>query len=454
MRRFHPLYGVPNQGQVWAWVAYKVAGQAFTLIIVSLLFPIFFKEVIAGKGSNGEVLWSWMAAISSFLAVLASPILGAVADSRGWKKRLLLLTGYGCALLTCALGFVPAGAVALTMVLYIAANALYSLGENFAASFIPELTQREHFGRVSGTAWACGYVAALVLLVLTAGSMKLLGTTSTSQWRPYFLMAGLWFAALMLPTLRVLRERPAPPLKPWSQRPNLVREGFRRLWHSVRQVRQFRDLTTLLVAFFFYGMAMNVVISFAGFIVLDFHFDQVLLVGFVAVLTAAGIIGTLLPTFVQDRFGHRLTCLVLLALWIGTIVALAFYAHRWETAADKEAVPRWPLWVLGSLLGLGLGSLGSANRAFVGYLTPVHRSAEFFGIWGMVYRLGAIGTIPFAWVKAEMGMTASLAVLAGFVLVGLLLTLLVKEQRGAAAARAADAEAEAEGARIVRAREA
>ena len=88
----------------------------------------------------------------------------------------------------------------------------------------------------------------------------------------------------------------------------------------------------------------------------------------------------------------------------------------------------WPLWLLGNMIGFGLGSLGAANRAFVGFLTPPDRTAEFFGLWGLVFKLAAVGTIPFAAARDRLGDPASFLLLAGFLVIGLALTFAVREK--------------------------
>jgi len=112
-------------------------------------------------------------------------------------------------------------------------------------------------------------------------------------------------------------------------------------------------------------------------------------------------------------------------------------------AADPASIPRWPVWLFGNLLGFGLGSLGSANRAFVGYLTPATRSAEFFGVWGLIFKFAAVLTIPFGFAKDAWGTPTALAVLFTFIAIGFGLTLFIDEQRGLAAAQAEDARAAA-----------
>ncbi len=183
---------------------------------------------------------------------------------------------------------------------------------------------------------------------------------------------------------------------------------------------------------------MSVIIMFASILAREFGFDDVQLVLFVAVITVSGILGTLVPTLWQDRLGHKRTTLLLLGVWIATTAGFAAFAAARAHAAVPTEYPTWPLWLIGNLIGFGLGSLGSANRAFVGFLTPASRSAEFFGLWGLVFKLAAVCTIPFGFAKDAWGTPAALLMLLGFLAAGGLLTLLVDERRGLAAARAED----------------
>ncbi len=426
----YPLRGVAQPAQVWSWISFDVANQSFTLIINTLLFSIFFQEVVITDPARKDTMWSVLFAVSMLLVVVASPVAGAIADGKSWKKECLVGSGLLCALLTCCLGLIGPAQFWLAVLLYIPANFFFNIGENFLASFLPQLARREEFGRVSGFSWGVAYCSALVMLVATAGVMMQLHLTKPEQWRPFFIAAGVWFFLFTLPTMLVLREHETPP-----QPGNLLAMGFSRLANSARASRRHRDLLTLLLASFFYGGAMSVVVSFASIIAKDFGFEGSALVGFIAVITVSGILGTLVPTFLQDRLGHKRMTLALLVLWLGTIGYLAWIAHRAATLPAGASPPHWPVWLAGNLLGFGLGSLGTANRAFVGVMTPPSRSAEFFGLWGLVFKLAAVLVIPFGIAKDRFGMTASLVVLGGMVLAGLLVTLLVDERRGMEAAK-------------------
>jgi UMF1 family MFS transporter len=433
-RSIYPLKGLPQQQQLWSWISYDVANQSFTLIVNTLLFSVFFTDVVVQSKGNQNQLWSITFGTSMLLAALASPIAGAAADERAWKKEGLVVTGFICSVFTCLLAFIQPGQVWLAMLLYIPANFAFSVGENFLASFLPSLARQDQIGRVSGFSWGCAYAAALFLLCLTAASI--LAFDLKEQPRPFFVFAGLWFLAFMVPVMLWLKEPElAPPAHPGR---NLLAAGFVRLGETLRHLKGYRDLAMLLLASLFYGTGMSVVVFFASNLAKEYGFKDVERVIFLAVITVSGIIGTIIPMLFQDRMGHRRLTVLLLVVWILAASGFAFYAYRHEVfvtaGGDPEGFIKWPLWVIGNLLGFGLGSLGSANRAFVGYLAPPDRSAEVFGLWGMMFKLAAIMTFPFAFVRDKLGTPQALVLLAGFLAVGLVLTLLVNEKRGHAAA--------------------
>ncbi len=437
LSKFSPLKDASSTRQIWSWISFDVANQSFTLLINTLLFPIFLSQVVVQNDSIDDRVWALAFGSSMLITALFSPIAGAMADERALKKKWMIGTGLACGVLTCALAFINSGNLWLALLLYIPANFAFSIGENFLASFLPSLARRDQVGRVSGFSWACAYSAALLLLIITAILMLAFDLQAVESWRPFFVFAGLWFIAFTIPTILWLKE---PPMAQGNQpRRNLIIAGFSRLADSLRHIGQHRDLAMLLIASLFYGTGMTVIVFYASKLAEEFGFTQVKLVLFVAVITVSGVIGTIVPTLFQDRIGHRRSILIFTALWVVTALGFAGYSalHSAHLAQHPhDAFPVWPLWLIGNLLGFGLGSLGSANRAFVSYLTPPGREAETFGIWGLVWKISAITTFPFAWAKDVMGTTEALIVLAAFVTVGLVLSLFINEKRGALARNA------------------
>lgn len=426
--KLNPFHGLENPKVVCAWGLYDLANQSFTLLINTMLFAIYFKKVVVGDDAKGDALWSATLAASMLLVVIASPLLGAVADCRGWRKHFLMWTGVGCAAMTASFGLIPPGGVVLAMALYIPANFLYQIGENFLASFLPSVSTPRTIGRVSATGWAMGYIGALILLIFTAGGMQIFGLGPPENWRIFFVFAGVWFVLNMIPAWRLLRE---PKPERMSGATTLAGEALARLTATVNSARHFQQLVRFLTAFFIYGMGVQVIIAFAAIIADEFGFTEIKLAVYLLQITVTAGAAAIATAKFQDAIGAKPTVLIYLGIWSGAAGGLLVMSLIPDC-------PEWPFWVVGNLIGFGIGGIGTASRTIVGRFAPEHKTGEFFGLWGMVYKLAAVvGVLSFGQVKAWIGMPASLGLLLGFFAVGFVLMLRVDEMAGYKAARKA-----------------
>ncbi len=440
LRRLNPLSGLPNPREVWAWGMYDLANQSFTLLIITLLFPLYFKKVVIARGVDdpvllaaGDAAWARVQAGSLFLVVLISPLIGALTDARGWRREALLGTGLICAALTCCLALAGAGDVWLAVSIFAAANVCFQLGENFLASFLPDVSTRKTMGRVSAIGWSMGYGGAMTLLVITAGAIALFGWSTEASWRPMFVFAGLWFFAGMIPAMLILRDDRKPRRPPEG---GLIAHSFGRLGETLVHAARYKHLVLFLVGFLVYAFGVQTVIAFAAILAEEFGFKQSKLVLFMLQISVTAGLAAVTTAIFTDRLGAKRTVVVYLLVWIVSCAALASLAM---SRARGGWSPEWAFWLIGNGLGFGLGGSGTATRALVGAFTPRHRSAEFFGLWGLTFKLaGAIGVLSFGEMKSRLGTPPALWLLTGFFIVGLLVVLCVNERAGRLAARNAE----------------
>lgn len=434
--RVDPLKGVPNKREVIAWGMYDLANQSFTLLIITVLFPVYFKKVVVPAdpdnptANTGDALWAYAGAGSLAIVVLASPFVGALADQFGLKKRILLVTGVLCSVLTITLALLGPGDVALAMTLFIVANICYQLGENTLAGFLPEIATQRNIGRVSAIGWTMGYVGALGLLLVVIALMFAFGLMDTSRWPPFFVVAGVWFALGMVIPMRRLRE--TKPETPPKIAPGAV---IARLGQTLAQASHYQQLARFLLAFFIYGLGVQAIIYFAIIIANDFGLKDAMLLVYTLQITLTAGLSAILTGIYQDRLGAKNTVMIFLGVWILTTSGLLVLSL---VPADARIANQWAFWIVGNGVGLGLGGIGASSRAMVGRFTPRHKTAELFGLWGMTYKsAGVVGLLAFGQVKQSLGDTASMAVLGSFFLVGLVLLLRVNEKRGIRAAKRA-----------------
>lgn len=433
--RLNPFARLERGREVFAWGMYDLANQSFQLLINTLLFAMYVESVVAADPDSGRRLWGRMTAGAMLLAALLSPVLGAVADQRAWRREMLLTTGVVASVLTCLLAAVGRGDVAAATGIYVVAAVACLLGENFLGAFLPEISTPQNIGYVSALGWTMSYVGALVLVGLTAVYALVFDRSEPEQFRPMFVASGVWFALGMLPAVLWLRERtPAAGGRTGS----VVVGALRQLVRSASETRRFRQLARFLGIFFVYNMGTMTVIYFLGSIGvnLGFKVDRMLLFALVVAL-AAGCTSAATARY-QDRIGHKRTIMLFLGFWVVATLGMAGSQHF-------EA-PQWAFWIVSGVIGLALGGVGTASRAMVGAFTPAHRSAEFFGVWGMVNRISGIaGVLSFSMVSTSFGdptrgQVIGLVMLSGFFGLGLLLMSRISLAEGLARAREAEAE--------------
>ncbi|MCZ6612898.1 MAG: MFS transporter [Planctomycetota bacterium] len=411
--------------EVFGWAMFDFANQAFTLVILTTMFHLYFvNHIVVGDESRGRQLWATSGIIALLMVIVVSPLIGALADFSGAKKRLLFVTYVVSVTLTASLGLVAPGQVAAAMVLFVVGYGFYAVGENFMAAFLPELARHDDMGKVSAFGFTLGYTGGLSCL---AGAAVI-----TSIWdgptgyRLVCLWAGIFFLFAALPTFILLRERKQREIMPPGQ--TMVTIGFHRLAGTFRSIRQYRQLFRFLGIMTFYLAGMQIVIWFAGSIAKNiFGFGEAQLAIYILILTVTAIIGAFVTGRFQDRIGTRRTIILALILWLAVMSAMLFV----------NAQMRFMFWVLGSGVGFGMGMLGTSTRAMVGLFSPPHKAAEFFGFYGLGTKVAAILGLTLSILAEKVfGGDYNLVVASSgiFFLVGLVLMFSVNERAGRIAA--------------------
>jgi UMF1 family MFS transporter len=417
------LKRIQNRREVFGWAMFDFANSSFTTVIVTTLFPIYFVEHLAAGRGDASFLWSLAIAISQALVVLSAPLLGALADFTGAKKRLLLVTYLGCVGMTAVLGLTT-GVVA-AMAVFVFANFFFSTGENVVAGFLPEIAAPEDIGKVSGFGWALGYIGGIGSLFLANHLSRSAGTGAGANL-VVCLVTAVFFLLAGTATFRWVRERKSREELPPGE--TLLTIGFRRVSTTWRHVRDFRQLLRFLVVFLVYSAGITTVVAFCSIYARQgFGFTQEEVVGLFLAVSLASTIGALVFGILQDRLGSRRVIQLTLALW--TVVVL--------TAAITTS--HTVFWIAGFGVGLCIGASQSASRALVAIFSPSVRTGEFLGFWGSFGKLPAvIGPIVFGAISDTVNPRTAVAVTSVWFAAGFLGMFLVDEKQGRAEARAAD----------------
>jgi UMF1 family MFS transporter len=411
--------------EVWSWAMYDFANSGYTTVVITAVFNAYFVAEVAGRAPWATFAWTASLAVSYALIVLTAPLIGAYADARAAKKRLLACTTAGCVLFTAALALVGSGELALGIALIVLSNFFFGTGENLVAAFLPEIARGEALGKVSGWGWSLGYLGG----ILTLGACLAYVTHAQARGAPAtefvpvtMLITAAVFALASLPLFLILRERAVPRAAPAGY----AGAAFSRLAGTLRQAHRYADLWRFLACLVFYQAGIQTVIALAAVYAQEaLGFKTADTIQLILLVNVTAAVGAFAFGHFQDRYGHVRTLAVTLAGWI-VAVLLAW-------AATGPAL----FWAAANVVGLCLGSSQSAGRALVGYLSPPSRTAEFYGLWGLAVKLSAIlGPLTYGavtWITQGDHRAAILAT-GAFFLVGLLMLLGVDAGRGRRAA--------------------
>jgi UMF1 family MFS transporter len=410
--------------EIVAWAMFDFANSSYTTIVVTFFFSIVFTKLIAA-GPAADLWWGRALTVSNVIVLLLSPLVGAIADESGRKKAFLFATYALCVGSTAALWWVEPGQVALALALFVLSNVAFSFGENFAGAFLPEISTPATIGRISGFGWGLGYFGGLLSLACAFPFAKAgIELANYENLRRIWPVTALFFLLAGIPTFAILRERAPRRSEPFSY---YLRNGFGRLATTARESRRFRQLVRFLAVFFVYSIGLMSTIAFFGiYAATTLEFSVLELFALGALMQVPSALGAVVFGLVQDRLGARRTLQIALALWILVSATVAL-------ATEKRT-----FWAIAMVAGLGIGSVQASSRALVGAFSPIGKSGEFFGLWGLAGKAAyACGPLIFGFVSSATGnQRAAVWVNGLFFLAGLLALFAVDEREGRATAAA------------------
>lgn len=415
---------------VWGWAIYDFANSAYTTLIVTFIYSVYFTQQIAPDGITGTALWSRGVTITAVVVALLSPMLGALAD-RGGLRRPLLLAATGITVVGVAALYAPGpGDVALALTIFVVSNIAYELCGVFYNSYLPEIAPPDKIGRISGYGWALGYLGgllamavALVVFILPETPPFGLDADTGEHVRATTLLVAVWFGVLSLPMFLWVREpKRTAPRPPFGR---IVGDAFAQLGRTFGEIRRYRQIFRLLVARMVYNDGLVTIFAFGPIFAaetFDFTLTEVMYWGLALNVTAG--LGAFAMGFLDDRMGGKRTLFVTLAgLMVGGL---------WAVTADTKT----SLYLAGLWVGIFVGPNQAASRSLLGRFVPRAKETEFYGFFAFSGKaIAFMGPFLLGLVTEMTGsQRAGMATILIFFVLGALLLATVDEAEGRAGA--------------------
>ena len=348
-----------------SWILYDIGNSAF-ILMVSTLIPIFFNSLAGAAGVNEDLYlsyWGYAGSLATVLVAVIGPVCGTLADRRFKKPifALCLAVGVvGCA----ALGFVSNWLVFLG--LFVLAKVGYSSSIIFYDSMLTEVTGDSRMDKISSLGYAYGYIGSVIpfavclLLVLMPETF---GLTMGSAMVIAFLLIALWWLGCTLPLLKHYQQTAFV-----TAEKSAVKDTFRQLARTFRDVRKEKHIFLYLLSFFFFIDGVYTII------------DMATAYGAALGLDSTGLLLALLVTQIV-----AFPCAILFGRLsarydAGKLIKVCIIAYTCINIFGIFLVSQWQFWVLAVCVGMFQGGIQALSRSYLGKIIPAERSGEFYGL--------------------------------------------------------------------------
>jgi UMF1 family MFS transporter len=409
-----------------AWTMYDWANSAFATTIMAAVLPVYYESVAGANlpGNMATVFWAYTTSISLLVAAVLGPILGAVADFRGAKKRFLTIFMIIGVAGTALLYFVRTGDWMMASLFFVIGELGFAGSLVFYDSLLPHIARPEDIDQVSSRGYAMGYLGGGLLLAVNLAMIMLAPEEMTeTMTRLSFVTVAVWWFVFTIPLLRTVKEPPRH-VAASEVGGNAIVVSFKRLAATFREIRRYRDLFIFLIAFWLYNDGIGTIIKMATIYGAEIGLGQTTLIGTLLMVQFVGIPFAFLFGWLAKKIGTKRSIYLSLLVYTGIAIMGYFLTQEWQ------------FWVLGFAVATVQGGSQALSRSLFGRLVPKSKSAEFFGFFSVSEKFAGIaGPFIFGLVGQLMG-NSRLAIvsLVVFFVIGAIILTNVDEKRGIEAA--------------------
>ena len=377
-----------------AWAMYDWANSAFVTTIMASVLPVYYSTV-ACKGlspSDATANWAFTTTIALILVAIVSPILGAMADFTGAKKRFLTIfvaigiTG------TVLLYLISTGDWLMASIFYILGSIGFSGANVFYDSLLPHIAAPDEIDQVSSRGYAMGYLGGGILLAVNLAMIMLAPENLVEiMTRISFLTVAVWWLVFTIPLWRHISEPPRR-VKNDELNFNPVQASFHRLKNTFKDIKKFEQLMKFIIAFWLYNNGIGTIIYMAVIYGTELGFSSTTTIGTLLMVQFVAIPFAFLFGWLAKKIGTKRS--ILLSLGIYTLIAIGGYFLQKELH----------FWMLGFMVATVQGGSQALSRSLFSRMLPKSKSAEFFAFFSVSEKIaGTVGPLVFGVVSKIMG---------------------------------------------------
>ncbi|CAH2717309.1 hypothetical protein BACCIP111895_04501 [Neobacillus rhizosphaerae] len=364
-----------------SWVFYDWANSAYSILITTAIFPLYFKAAAKTAGlaaSTSTAYWGYANSFATLLISICAPILGSIADFKGFKKRFFAFFLALGIVFTLLLAVVPSNQWLILLICYMLTVIGFGGTNIFYDAFLVDVTTEERMNQISSKGFAMGYIGSTIpfiisiaLIILSQKNIIPLSVPVASQ--AAFAITALWWGLFTIPMLKNVQQ------VYYKERvPNPIANGFKQLFETFKKIKLYRPLFLFLLAYFFYIDGVNTIITMSTAYGSDLGITStnLLIILFATQVVAAPF--AILYGRLADKFKGKTMLLVGIFIYI----VICTYAYFLKTTLD--------FWILAMLVASSQGGIQALSRSYFAKLVPKESANEFFGFYSIFYKFAAI----------------------------------------------------------------
>lgn len=364
-----------------SWVFYDWANSAYSILITTAIFPLYFKAAANKAGlaaSTSTAYWGYANSFATLLISLCAPILGSIADFKGFKKRFFTFFFVLGIVFTLLLAVVPSNQWLILLICYMFTVIGFGGTNIFYDAFLVDVTTEERMNKISSRGYAMGYIGSTIPFIIGIALILLsdrgvLPLTVSVASQAAFAITALWWGLFTIPMLKHVKQ------VYYKERvPNPISNGFKQLFETFKKIKLYRPLFLFLIAYFFYIDGVNTIITMSTAYGSDLGIDStnLLIILFATQVVAAPF--AVLYGRLADKFKSK----TMLLVGIFVYIVICTYAYFLKTTLD--------FWILAMLVASSQGGIQALSRSYFAKLVPKESSNEFFGFYSIFYKFAAI----------------------------------------------------------------
>lgn len=349
------------------WVLYDVGNSAL-ILLVSTIIPIYYNSLAEAQGiSSVDYLatWGYAASFCTILIALVGPVLGTIADNKGFKKPIftlsMMLGVIGCAALS-----LPATWIGFLAV-FVIAKIGYNASLIFYDSMLPDVTSTDRMDMVSSHGYAWGYLGSCIPFVLSLVLVLFyenIGITITMAMAIAFLINAAWWFLVTIPLLKNYEQK-----HHVEHHEDIIKTSFQRLGHSLSEIKNNKGILLFLLAFFFYIDGVYTII------------DMATAYGSALGLNTEGLLLALLVTQIVAFPASLYFSYLSKKVNTGKLVKICIVAYTLISVFAIGLDTQWEFWVLAVFVGMFQGGVQALSRSYFAKIIPAEKSGEYFGLY-------------------------------------------------------------------------